>query len=437
MLSPPVTDDSALNSWLYSLSLEIAGFSEVEPGSISAATLADGSVTADKLATGAVINEKIAGLAVTTNKLADFSVTTGKLADLSVTTGKLVDLSVTTGKLANLAVTTSKIAPLSSVDFTPVTPQPYAEGRVFYDQDSKSLAYYNDASSVTVNLGREMLVRVYNDTGAAIFNGAAVYTSGSFGGVPTVALAIASSEEQTNSALGLATNSILNNAYGYITMLGAVNGLNTLEDSEGNIPGSPGLPVYLSATVAGGFTFIPPLQPNFQVRLGQLTNSSAIIGSIYARLSRSPWYPSLEVVETGSAIVLPTVPTVFAMNTTVYNDGFVYNSTTGEFTFLVSGTYSFTLILNATANAANKNVYFYGEVDTGSGYVISPYSGRQQGILNTTQIQLVISVNKYFPIGAKARFYLWADATVTLDTTNLPGTTAGTVKLPAARMTWS
>ena len=56
-------------------------------------------------------------------------------------------------------------------------------------------------------------------------------------------------------------------------------------------------------------------------------------------------------------------------------------------------------------------------------------------LINGTETQLVIIGSRYYAMGTKIRYYLWGDATVSLVTSNLPGTTAGTVILPAYRLT--
>ena len=50
---------------------------------------------------------------------------------------------------------------------------------------------------------------------------------------------------------------------------------------------------------------------------------------------------------------------------------------------------------------------------------------------------MIITTSAYYAIGTKVKFYLWANATVTLNSVDLPGTTPGTVTSPAARITWA
>jgi len=145
---------------------------------------------------------------------------------------------------------------------------------------------------------------------------------------------------------------------------------------------------------------------------------------------------ALELTTTTSGIVLPTTPTVFKPANTVTATGVTYNSTTGEIVFTNGGTFTFIMTLNATSSASNKTMYFYGEIDTGSGYAIRRYSARSHLLTNTLRDQVLFSSTNYWPPGSKLKIYLWAESgsTITLDSLDVPGTTAGTVTVPAARI---
>ena len=280
------------------------------------------------------------------------------------------------------------------------------------------------------------MVRVYNNTGSTILNSKIVYINGANGASPTVAYAQSNLIATCNSTIGMCTNDIPHGTYGYITISGIVHDLNTNVDSEGHVL-TNGQELFLSSTVAGGFTNVTPLQPNFNISIGYVTFKNLTVGTVFIRIDTRPWYPSLELLNTGSGIALPTVPTVFVFPTVHYNDGFTYSTSTGEFTFNVSGTYTFNLTINPTPSAANKKVYFYTSIDTGAGFVIDRYSSRYEELNNGVPSQMIITTSSYYAIGTKVRFYLWADATVTLNSVNLPGTTPGTVTSPAARITWA
>jgi hypothetical protein len=145
----------------------------------------------------------------------------------------------------------------------------------------------------------------------------------------------------------------------------------------------------------------------------------------------------IDVQTTTSGIALPLTPTVIMPVTTVASNGITYDSATGIYTFTNGGTYSLTITLNAVASAANKTIYFYAEVNTGSGWVIRRYSARSSLLATTTKEQSLFSASINFAVGEQTRHYIWASSsTVTLNSTDVPGTTAGTVTIPALRVSW-
>ena len=145
----------------------------------------------------------------------------------------------------------------------------------------------------------------------------------------------------------------------------------------------------------------------------------------------------IDVQTTTSGIALPTTPTVIKPVTTVGSNGITYDSATGIYTFTNGGTYSLTITLNAVASAANKTIYFYAEENTGSGWVIRRYSARSRLLATTTEEQSLFSASINFAAGTQTRHTIWASsATITLNSTDVPGTTAGTVTIPALRVSW-
>ena len=145
----------------------------------------------------------------------------------------------------------------------------------------------------------------------------------------------------------------------------------------------------------------------------------------------------LDVQTTTSGIALPTTPTVIKPVTTVGSNGITYDSATGIYTFTNGGTYSLTITLNAVASAANKTIYFYAEENTGSGWIIRRYSARSRLLVTTTEEQSLFSASINFAAGTQTRHNIWASsATITLNSTDVPGTTAGTVTIPALRVSW-
>ena len=344
---------------------------------------------------------------------------------LSVTAGQGITVDQPTGDVT-VAVGTQPY-----LDFDDDLTNPaYQQGRLFYDNTNKALAYYNDAPDVTVQIGQENIVRVYNNTGSTILNGKVCYINGAFGAFPTVALAKADSSTTSQATLGICTADILTGEYGYITTDGVVHDINT----NGMTAGAP---VYLSDATAGAFTMTAPLQPSYDIIVGYVTEVSATTGAVYVHIDRLPWFPNGEIRLTAASTTLPTTPTVFTAPSVITQQGMSYDNATGVLTINTSGSFTLSHTFNCEPSASNKNVYFYVEesTDGGSTWVIARYSARELKLPNATQTQLIIVGSRYYATGTKIRYYLWGDATVYLKTADLAGTTPGTVTLPAYRLT--
>jgi hypothetical protein len=165
-------------------------------------------------------------------------------------------------------------------DTTPVVGS-YSEGKLYYDEVWHTLSA-QIGRDVTLQIGQEELRRIYNDTGSQINNARAVYTNGVYTGaepyVATVALA-QSNSISTYWCLGLATQDIPNHEYGFITVRGHVNDIDTSSFSDGDV-------LYLSSTAAGELTTTIPDPPNYKVRVGRIIKAATAVnhGCINVRL---------------------------------------------------------------------------------------------------------------------------------------------------------
>ncbi len=165
-------------------------------------------------------------------------------------------------------------ANLAKIDFNTTLDNPaYLEGRLFYDKTEKTLSYYNDINGITVNLGQENYIRVINQTGVLIVNGAVVYVSGAAGDKPSITLARADALATSEGVIGLVTNDIAHGGIGYVTTLGLVHDLNTNAYLEG-------AELFLSPTTAGALTSTRPTDANFVVRVGIVTRSNVSNGHV-------------------------------------------------------------------------------------------------------------------------------------------------------------
>ena len=323
--------------------------------------------------------------------------------------------------------TPTSVYSVDAIDFATLAPTPaFRAGRMFYDGESRAIAYYSETSGVKFDLCKEQIVTVINNSGSTLNDGELVYINGASTGWPTVTRAKADTSAASQSIIGMVTAPMTNGSIGEVCTAGVVHNLDTSAYAPGTV-------LYLSASSAGGFTSTPPLQPNYVVEVATVVDQHATLGKVYVRVDKKAWFPSVEIRDTSASVVLPTTPIIFKPPTTAYAEGFTYDSSTGVITILQSGSYAISITFNAEPSASNKNVYFYAEEDSGAGWVIGRYTARALHLPNAAQTQVVIAAARYWAVGTKLRFYVWGDATVTLKSADLPGTTPGTVTLAAYR----
>lgn len=214
------------------------------------------------------------GTAVTISNAAPMTYPAAGIANSTGTAWGTSYSTTGTGTVVALATAATLNNPTVSdyTAYTPTTAPTYAEGRVFYDSAAHTLNYYNDNSQMSVNIGQEQIVRVRNQTGSTIPDGTVVYVSGATGQTPLVTKAIATSYT-TADVIGVTTTDITNNGFGYVTINGTVNGLNTSAFSDGDA-------VYLSASVAGAYTATEPVAPNYSIQIGVVTYSHGVNGKL-------------------------------------------------------------------------------------------------------------------------------------------------------------
>ena len=147
--------------------------------------------------------------------------------------------------------------------------QPYAEGLLFYDNAHKTLNYYDDITDMNHEIGLQEHQRVFNNSGATIKKGNALYFSGNYLSgdidVPTVGLADATDVNAYN-AQGIAAQDIPNNSYGHCLIAGQLTNVNTAHLSDGTN-------FFVSVTTPGSHQNASPTYPNFPMCLGWVVKS--------------------------------------------------------------------------------------------------------------------------------------------------------------------
>lgn len=150
------------------------------------------------------------------------------------------------------------------------------EGDVRWNPDDHTLDLQTDTGTI-IQVGLEQLIIVYNDTGVLIPDGSALIINGATPTRPTVTLAKADLIDTTRGTIGFATADIPIASEGKAATFGMVRDIDTSACTPGN-------PLFLSATTAGGFTDVPPIYPNYRIDLGTCLVTDALVGTLHCNV---------------------------------------------------------------------------------------------------------------------------------------------------------
>lgn len=129
---------------------------------------------------------------------------------------------------------------------------------------------------ITLKIGVQEYVRVYNDTPSTMLKGAVVYISGAQGNRVAVKLADATDEATSAGTIGIVAQSITAAGEGFVQVSGPMYNLNTIGLTAGAL-------LFLSET-AGQWTQTEPAPPAHGVRLAYVERVHASAGSVYIKV---------------------------------------------------------------------------------------------------------------------------------------------------------
>lgn len=184
---------------------------------------------------------------------------------------------------------------VSALDFGITADPAYQEGRISWNSTDHTLDVHTEIEDTIIQLGQETVIRVLNNTGVTIPNGTVCRYSGVQGQRPTVVPSIAT-DPYSRLTLGVTTNDILNNQEGYLTVFGGVRGVNTSMYNDGDI-------LYVSDTVAGGYTTTQPEAPYASVVVAVVINSHVTQGILGIRVRVIPDLMNLADVDSRDNLI--------------------------------------------------------------------------------------------------------------------------------------
>jgi len=162
----------------------------------------------------------------------------------------------------------------------------YENGKVYYDMETQNYKFC-EANGTIVDLGRENVFYIKNQTGADLLNMRAVMYAGSLGASGRLKgqYALSNPTIPAMMILGISTETISNGASGKVTYFGEVTG-----DTTGTPFGETWLEddiLYVSSINEGWLTKVMPQAPNPAIPIAVVTNVHSNNGHITVR----PTYP--------------------------------------------------------------------------------------------------------------------------------------------------
>ena len=185
-------------------------------------------------------------------------------------------------------------------------------------------------------------MKVINNSGVTIIKGKPVRHDGVNSGLPQIVLAKADKFENSR-VLGLTMEDIPNGAVGYITDFGPLTGIDTSALT-------PGIPIYLSDTVAGGLTSV---EPKLGTQVGGITVQGSLDGEIFVSLINNISLPTIGAFfqNTATTINIQATPTEF--NNFTSSEFFLIDITSGNsFKVPYEGTYTGTFTVSMSGITA-------------------------------------------------------------------------------------
>ena len=259
-------------------------------------------------------------------------------ANITITGDSSTD-TVTVAVDADLTGITSILTPnYIGLDLTP-TGVPGTQGTLAWNADQETLDIQLD-TNVVLPVGQKHVIRVKNSSGSvAIPKGRVVSFAGATGDTVTVTPSISTSTYEPYTIVGVTTEEIPADGFGFVTQYGFVRGVNTDSFTLGNL-------LYVDPASPGVLTSSAPTAPNWTFPIAAVTKVNASSGIILVRTI--PGSHLHDIVDV--AISSPADNEVLAYNN---ETGVWINQTAAEAGLVAEGDARLTDARTPTAHAAS------------------------------------------------------------------------------------
>lgn len=172
------------------------------------------------------------------------------------------------------------------IDLPEIGPHVSKERRVQWNRDDGTMDVGLYGGSV-LQVGQEIHYYAKNTSGGLIANGTPVMFTGTVGasGKLTFGLAVADGSVLADYMMGVATQDIADNDFGYVTSFGLVRGFDTTGTPYGEVWNDGDL-LYFDPATPGTWTNVQPQAPNIDVPVAVVINAGGGgSGSIFVRMT--------------------------------------------------------------------------------------------------------------------------------------------------------
>ncbi|MCY1389100.1 hypothetical protein D9M71_38900 [compost metagenome] len=276
-------------------------------------------------------------------------------------------------------------------------------------------------------MGQELYGRITNNTGVLISNGTCLGINPATNSyIPF----IANGTLTPITIIGVTTQDIPNGAQGRVTVWGQVRDIDTTGTPFGEV-WTAGDILYVSPTIAGGFTRVKPTAPNLSMPIAQVLSVNATTGRIAIRptIEQQLFYGQFTKTTDQVPSAINTANAITWDSTTIAN-GVSIGVPSSRIVATNAGLYKFSASFQLTSSSASvKNVWFWfrkNGVDVASSSLIT-------SIDSATAIRTP-SRSQFFSMAAGDYIELfWASDSTAVTLDNIPAT-AFAPAAPAAQL---
>lgn len=260
------------------------------------------------------------------------------------------------------------------IDLPEIGPHVSKERRVQWNRDDGTMDIGQYGGTV-LQVGQELQYYAKNTSGGLITNGTPVMFTGTVGssGKLTFGLAVADGSVLADYMMGVATQDIADNDFGYVTSFGLVRGFNTTGAPYGEVWADGDL-LYFDPATPGTWTNVKPVAPAIDVPVAVVINAgSGGSGSIFVRMTVAEALSRLQdVYINGTGTPLAGQVLIYDAAQQRWENHFL---TPGANISITNASGSITIAVTGLGTMAFENTGASGSFTAASGEVITVVNG--------------------------------------------------------------